>query len=61
MKVAALRTAPPIIIASVAIVCICVYTISSLMCDYILSGSVFWSLRYFFRAMLPAMTAVNLT
>ena len=28
---------------------------------YILSGSIFWSSRYFFRAMLPAMTAVNLT
>ena len=23
-------------------------------------GSIFWSSRYFFRAMLPAMTAVNL-
>ena len=34
----------------------CVY-----VCAHILVGSIFWSSRYFFRAMLPAMTAVNLT
>ena len=28
---------------------------------YILVGSILWSSRYFFSAMLPAMTAVNLT
>ena len=51
-KVAALRTAPPTMIATVAIV---------YECAHILVGSIFWSSRYFFRAMLPAMTAVNLT
>ena len=34
----------------------CVYT-----GVYTLVGSIFWSSRYFLRAMLPAMTAVNLT
>ena len=31
------------------------------VCTHTLVGSIFWSSRYFFRAMLPAMTAVNLT
>ena len=37
---------------ALARVCVCAHT---------LVGSIFWSSKYFFRTMLPAMTAVNLT
>ena len=50
MKAVALRMALPIIIAIVAIVCMYIHYV------YILSGSIFWSSRYFFRAMLLVMT-----
>ena len=36
-------------------VCVCVYFIQTL------SGRIFWSSKYFFSAILPAMTVVNLT
>ena len=52
MNVAALSTAPLTMIAMLAIV---------YKYFHIKEGEIFWSSRYCFSAMLPAITAVNFT